>query len=178
MDDYSKIKNLILSMTKKPDLFFIMKVVSVEGETCTVEHEGATFSDVRLGSVVTGSDRRLTITPAVGSYILAVDVSEGGMSDLTVVKFSEIERIDMAIGDTTIRIDREGVVLNGGELGGMVKVREMANWMSKVYNDLSALKVQLASTPVAGQGAPLGLVFNMTVPAPAVKDFANEKIRQ
>jgi hypothetical protein len=47
-----------------------------------------------------------------------------------------------------------------------------------VYNDLSALRTQLATTPVAGQGAPLGLVFNMTTPTPKVEDFANKKIKQ
>jgi hypothetical protein len=65
----------------------MMKVVSVEGDTCTVEHEGATFSDVRLGSVVIGSDQRLTIglAAAIGIVTSAIVLYNTYMTAVAIV---------------------------------------------------------------------------------------------
>jgi len=178
MDDFSKIKYSIRRMAGKTGGVFTAKVVGTDGETCTVEYEGAQFTDVRLRSVINGNENRILITPKTGSYVLAVDLSNGNMENISVLTFSEVERIEVKTGETSLKIDIDGVAFNGGKLNGLVKVDDMVKWMEKVYNDLTALKAQLASTPVAGQGAPLGLVFNMTVPMPATKDFANEKIKQ
>jgi hypothetical protein len=179
MDDFSRIKNSIRQLSGKTGGgLFVARVASVDGERAEIEYEGARFTDVRLRAVINGSESKALVTPATGSCVLAADLSGGKMEDIAVLACSEVERIDVCIGETSVKADRDGVTFNGGGLGGLVKVENMVSWMQKVYSDLSALKDQLAVTPVAGQGAPLALVFNMTTPAPAIDDFANRKIRQ
>ena len=75
-----------------------------------------------------------------------------------------------------VEVKSEKIEINGGNLGGMVKVEEMVNWMAKLYGDLQTLKTQLSTHITAGNGAPLGLIFNPSTPNPQVKTFANEKI--
>ena len=53
----------------------------------------------------------------------------------------------------------------------------MVSWMQKVHQDLNTLKMQLSSHPVAGSGAPLGLVFNTQTSYPNKSDFENTKVK-
>jgi hypothetical protein len=88
------------------------------------------------------------------------------------------DAVHIETGETTADMDKNGIVFNGGELKGLVKIEVMIDWMSKLYQDLQTLKNQLLTQPVAGQGAPLNLVFNPVTPQPELTDFENEKVKQ
>jgi len=72
----------------------------------------------------------------------------------------------------------ELIQFNGGELGGLVKISPVIAWMHKVNSDMNTLKTLLQTSPVAGNGASLAIVFNPQTPDPDQSDFENNKITQ
>ena len=164
MDNLSKIKELtrkVAGTDQQRFNFRLMEVVSVEGDTCSAKMGNTTIPRIRLAAIVGGAAGGIRITPAPGSIILVADLSCGELRELAVVGYSEIESIE----------------IQGGDNGGLVKVEQMVAWMQKVHADLLTLQTLLASTPVAGNGAPLGAVFTPSTPAPAANNFENAKIK-
>jgi hypothetical protein len=180
MDVYSKIGMSIRRIAKtdgsQRPVILPAKVEKVAGETCTVTIDGLTVTDVRLRAVVNNNTEQLFIQPRAGSYVLVADL--GDLRQLVVITYSEVEKIHVKISDTTIDIDDDGVVFNNGGLKGLVKIEAMVEWMSKLHGDLTTLQGLLSMSPVAGNGAPLGIVFNPTTPLPQVDSFENKKIKQ
>jgi hypothetical protein len=180
MDVLSKIAESIKSIARtdglRQSVLFSAKVEKVEGETCTVTIDGLTVTNVRLRAVINNNAEQLLIQPRVGSYVLAADLGE--LRQLVVIAYSEIDKIHIKIGSTTMDIDNNGVMFNGGELKGLVKVDAMVEWMSKLHSDLTTLQTLLSTSPVAGNGAPLAIAFSPTTPAPQTDSFENKKIKQ
>ena len=71
---------------------FTAKVLSTDGDTCRVDIDGLVVSDVRLRAVVDGEESGVLITPKTGSYVTVADLL-GDLTQLTVVGFSEVEKI-------------------------------------------------------------------------------------
>ena len=67
MDDFSRIKRSIRQIAGHREMLYVGRVKSVEGETCTVQFDDLTLSDVRLRAVVNGKESKMLITPACGS---------------------------------------------------------------------------------------------------------------
>jgi hypothetical protein len=169
MDPLSEIREKIKRIANGNGSFtcFTAKVTSVDGETCDVELEGMKLTDVRLRAVMNGEDSKILVTPKIGSHVLVVDLS-GNLSQLAVVGYSEVEKIEI---DAT-----DHIILNGGNNKGLVKVEPMVKWMQKVYNDLQTLIGLLQNSLVAGNNAPLAITFTPTTPSPAIDDFQNKDI--
>jgi hypothetical protein len=117
---------------------FTAQVTAVNSNTCEVLVDDNTMlTDVRLLAVINSETSNMLVTPKVGSYVLITDLSGGKLNDLAVLQFSEIEKI----------------TINGGELGGLVKIKELTEKLNALENDLNALK-QVFSTwvPVTQDG--------------------------
>ena len=144
--------------------------------TCTVEREGSpALFDVRLNAIDDDLESFLTIYPAEGSAVL-VAIIENMKTEAVVIRCSEVEKVKMKIGDQTLVADKDGFVFNDGK-NGMVKLTEMVDWMKKVSTDLKTLKTLLATSVVAGNGAPLAIVFNPTTPVPEKGTFEDVNIK-
>lgn len=154
MDIYSKIKDAIKEMggTLLPGLK-IAKVVSCSGYTCTIQMDTLQLKDVRLRAVVNNNEDKVLITPKAGSYVLVYDMSGGKMRDLVVVSCSEVEKIEIKTENTTVDIDKNGVMINGGNLGGLVKIEKLTNKLNAIENDINNLKSAIeAWTPAPQDG--------------------------
>lgn len=140
MDPLSEIKESIKKMTSKggAGIVFTAKVKSVDGETCNVELEGITLTDVRLRAVVNGENSKILVTPKTDSYVLVVDLA-GNLSQLAVVGYSEVEKIE---------VDTDKIIFNGGNNNGLVKIEELTNKL----NELSRA-IALHTHPVSGSAA-------------------------
>lgn len=146
--------------------------------SCTVERtEAPTLYDVLLNAVDDDLQSYVTIYPKEGSNVL-VAIIENQRTQAVVLRCSEVEKLKVKIGEQTLVIDKEGFVFNEGLNNGMVMVKEMVDWMTKLYADLQTLQKQLSTHPVAGNGSPLALVFDTTTPKPSIDMFQNEKIKQ
>lgn len=146
MDIYGKIGQRIKELAGRDSegaVLFSAEVKSVEGESCTIALRGLSVSGVSLTAVNDGRAGRLTVTPKVGSMVLVGDLSGGSLRRLCVVKYSEVETIEV----------------NGGANGGLVNVEALKQWMGDVERDLKTLQRLLMSTPIAGNGAVAGIKF-------------------
>ncbi len=169
MEPLSEIKEIIRRIAgKQHQMVFTAKVVDVDGETCTVElEETLKLTDVRLRAVINGENSKILVTPKTNSYVLVADLA-GDLSQLAVIGYSEVEKIEVDADNK--------IIFNGGDNKGLVKVAEMVNWMQKVYNDLAELSTLLSTSEVAGNGAPLAISFTPSTPSPSIDNFQNDKI--
>lgn len=120
MDRLRRIRESIQAIANagsKHDVLFTAKVVSITGDTCTVEHNDMELTGVRLSAVVDASTSKKLIKPKKNSQVLVADLSNGGLRDLAVVQVSETDSI----------------IWNGGELGGIPIVK-------KIEDNLKSLK--------------------------------------
>ncbi len=62
---------------------------------------------------------------------------EGG--SWIIIKCSDLTKVKVTIGSTTLVMDSAGVVFNGGNLGGMVKVQELTDKVNRLENSLNTL---------------------------------------
>lgn len=140
MDPLSEIKESIKKMTSKggAGIVFTAKVKSVDGETCNVELEGITLTDVRLRAVVNGENSKILVTPKTDSYVLVVDLA-GNLSQLAVVGYSEVEKIE---------VDTDKIIFNGGSNHGLVKIEELTNKLNELSRAISS-----HTHPVSGSAA-------------------------
>ncbi len=177
MDTYAKIAQKLKEIAGHSAApLFTATIKSVADTTCIIDLGGLELTDVRLRAVVNNDQDRLLITPTVGSRVLVGDLSNGACRDLAVLGYAEVDKLELAIGDKKIAIDKNGVVVNDGTIG-CVKADKMVAWMAKVYADLQTLISLLSSSVVAGNGAPLAIAFAPTTPLPQVSDFADDKLK-
>ncbi|MDR3226132.1 MAG: hypothetical protein LBT56_00475 [Prevotellaceae bacterium] len=120
MDTYSGIKEKIRRIAGTEKLqqttVFPAQVEKITGTTCTVKIDELLMNDVRLRAVINNENEQLLITPKVGSYVLIVDLSGGEYRDLAVISYSEIDKIELKISETTITTNANGITIeNKGE---------------------------------------------------------------
>lgn len=146
--------------------------------SCTVERfEAPALHDVLLNAIDDDLQSYVTIYPREGSNVL-IGIIENQRTQAVVLRCSEVEKLKLKIGDQMLEIDKEGFMFNGGLHNGMVKVKEMVDWMAKIYSDMQTLQTLLKTHPVAGNGSPLALAFTPSVPKPSIEKFENKKIKQ
>ena len=86
------------------------EVVAVDDLTCTVKIGDAEIEGVRLRASLTGRDRQILTVPKVGSSV-TLGCLTADLNNLVVLQVDEIEKI----------------IVNGGELGGLVKIQELTD---------------------------------------------------
>lgn len=125
MDPLSEIREKIKRIANGNGSFtcFTAKVTSVDGETCDVELEGMKLTDVRLRAVMNGEDSKILVTPKIGSHVLVVDLS-GNLSQLAVVGYSEVEKIEI---DATDKI-----IFNGGNNKGLIQIEKLTQKLNEL----------------------------------------------
>lgn len=86
------------------------EVVTVEDLTCTVKIGDAEIEGVRLRASLTGRDRQILTVPKVGSCV-TLGCLTADLNNLVVLQVDEVEKI----------------IVNGGELGGLIKIQELTD---------------------------------------------------
>lgn len=86
------------------------EVVAVEDLTCTVKIGDAEIEGVRLRASLTGRDRQILTVPKVGSCV-TLGCLTADLNNLVVLQVDEVEKI----------------IVNGGELGGLIKIQELTD---------------------------------------------------
>ena len=125
MEPLSEIKENIRKIAgKQRQMVFTAKVVSVDGDTCTVELEDTLkLTDVRLRAVINGENSKILVTPKNNSYVLVADLT-GDLSQLAVIGYSEVEKIEVDANDK--------IIFNGGKNGGLVEIQELTDALNNL----------------------------------------------
>ncbi len=165
-----------LSEALKPKPVTILaevKAVDDSKRTCDIDDDGVIMYGIRLQPITQGSTG-ITVYPKVGSQVLCSRIEDE--DNYMVVHASEIDKIEIKVSDKSLVLDKDGIVANGGTIGS-VKADKMVEWMTKVYSDLQTLITLLSTSAVAGNGAPLAIVFSPQTPNPQVSDFADDTFK-
>ena len=159
-----EIREAIRKICGKDDggfLFFNAVVKSVEDDSCTITYNDIDIPDVRLNAAINGNANNLLIKPKQGSTVLIADLSEGLLRDLAVIGWSEVDSI----------------TLNGGQLGGLVKIQELTNKLNALVQTFNSHTHQVATTGTAA--AQTGTAAATTGQASQFNksDYEDEKIK-
>lgn len=87
------------------------RVKEVNGATCSVLIDDLALSDVRLRAVINNQETGMVITPAVGSYVMITDLSNGNKRDWAVLMYSEIDKVEF----------------NSGKNEGLIKIKDLTD---------------------------------------------------
>jgi hypothetical protein len=186
VDVYGQIKGRIRAIAgERSAVVFPAQVVAVTGTTCSVLVNEMLVSDVRLRAVENKETDQLLVVPRANSYVLVVDLSGGEMRDLAVLSCSEIERIRVLIGETSIEADADGIVFNGGELDGLVKIRELEKNLESLKDFVEAIHSALpnaltaigTSTAASGPNGRLSYNGSMDGKMISFSDMEDTKIK-
>ena len=141
-------------------MLYVGRVKSVEGETCTVQVDDLTLSDVRLRAVVNGKESKMLITPACESYVTMIDLGDA-MTDLLVIAYSEIEKVEIAC---------DKVSFNGGNNGGLINIQALTD---KLNSLITKFNTHTHNVPQLGKS----LVTENTVMELERSDYEDEKVK-
>ena len=188
MNKYTQLYEALKSLTQSADvLLTTAEVVSIEGDTCTVKVGELKVPDVRLRATKVELEKKLLITPAVGSLVLIGSLS-GDLRELAVLACDSVESVQVSVGDTSATIDENGIVFNDGTLGGMVAIEKLTTKLNALKDTLNNLVTAFNShihttTATIGTGPALGVIAPTTTQAQSAAEFSkidyeNEKVKQ
>lgn len=156
-----------------PAMLRWVEVVSVNADEKTMDAKGVSdeleYFDIELGS---GS---VILYPAGGSLCL-IGIVEGMETSGFLISATEVEKIEVTA--TT------EIILNGGTLGGLVKVKELTDRLNLIEKDINKLKQGFSSWSPApqdgGNALKLALTsyFGSNLEETKVENIENEKIKQ
>lgn len=132
-----------------PDSSVIAQVDSVNEDECTcvlVDNDGQEFFDVRL-QPVTGKNKYFLQIPKKKSFVLAVRIE--GSDDWMIVACEEVEKVQLIVGSSEVIITENDILLNGGELGGLIKISELTAKLNDLVNTFNTHTHPVVTTGTA-----------------------------
>ena len=103
-----------------------------DGETCTVTFGSLDVSDIRLRASLADVDKQILLTPKVGSAVVVGSLS-GDYTQMAVLQMDEVDSIKIGSSDDACKIE-----LNGGELGGLVKIEELTSKLNELVEKFNS----------------------------------------
>lgn len=111
-------------------------VTALSDITCEVSIDGLSIPDVRLRASTEVDGAQIIVRPAVGSVVIVGSLT-GDLDHLVVLSMDRSEE----------------VIINGGKLGGLIKVQELTQKLNALESEVNNLKQLFASwVPVKGDG--------------------------
>lgn len=145
------------------------EVVAVDDLTCTVKIGDAEIEGVRLRASLTGRDRQILTVPKVGSSV-TLGCLTADLNNLVVLQVDEVEKI----------------IVNGGELGGLIKIQELTDKINELVDKFNSHTHILATGTVQVEGTAVQQANLAPITVPAVsnkaaklnkKDYEDETIK-
>lgn len=145
MDKLSALEEAFKRMYQPPPVLTVVEVVSVEGDTCTVRAgAGLNVPGVRLRPASGSVETKMLITPRTGSLVLTGSQS-GDWRECNVIAVEEPEKIEITGEKINLLMDISSgaITINGGELGGVVKIRELNDNLKSIADYAKAINSAL-----------------------------------
>lgn len=155
-----------------------VKAVDSDAQTCTLElGNGSEILNCRLRAAYSDDNKGIAIEPKVGSCVLATSI-ENSNSVFFVAAMTEIARVKISSPSSfSLEIDDQGkVVINGGELGGLVKVQALTDEINALKQAFNAHTHQVVCPP--GGGTVSSAATTSTVADTQASTLENERIKQ
>lgn len=153
MDKEEQIRKKLIDLAKaygpKVSLLAKVKEVDEDGLTCVLVDDDEAeleYPDVRLRPVIDGKEG-ITIYPKLNTWALAVRIEDD--NEWMFIAAGEVDKVKFKAGDTTIIIDNNGVFINGGNNGGLVKIDSLVTDINSIKTDINNLKAAFTGWIVA-----------------------------
>lgn len=123
-----------------------VKEVDEKEGTCTVERDGSPeLHEVRLNAVIDeGLTDKFTVIPAKGSFVWVMSLGEN--TEGLVVATSKIEKVIIQAGEISVDVSADGVVMNGGKLGGMIDIAKLTDKVNTLVDTFNGHTHQVSTT--------------------------------
>lgn len=144
MDKYRQIAELIQGFQRKGQVFFPATVERVDGNTCTINVEGFSISDVRLKATNDNTEDIVLLKPAEGSNVLIGSYS-GDYSNLFIISSDSLSEAYFKVGEISFKMDLNGIQINDGKLGGITKIGELVKKLNALEKDLNSIKTNIST---------------------------------
>lgn len=168
---------------------------------CTPLDEGAPLLGVNL-QANQESKFGIAVYPRVGSYVVVGFVADGSAG--IVLMTDDIESIEIVVSDKTSRVlinedgvrlyvdeetsaefSRDGIVLNGGNLGGLVMLKEIKENLDMLKEYCESLKnatssgIKAVGAAMQANGATGATAFDAAMSGKSIlfKDMENKKVK-
>ena len=160
-------------------------VTAVDAAARTVDCEPLDESAPLLGvnlQANQGLTSGMVLIPKVGSYVIVALMNDGVNG--CVIATEEVERMELVIGEARVEVTEDGIVLNGGALGGLVKVEALTARLNGIEESINELKAALSGwvpAPQDGGAALKGAISSWaseTLVLTERGDYENEKVKQ
>ena len=140
------------------------------------EREGKPeMHEVRLNAVI---DERVKdvfrIIPATGSYVMVLQM---GMAEGMVLATSKIERVEIKTGNVTMSLSSAGIVMNGGELGGMIDIGKLTDKVNDLVEAFNGHTHQVSTTGSASAQSGTAAVIASKAKKLDRGDYENKKVK-
>ena len=128
-----------------------VKTVHADKFTCDVETDNEDELPGVLYKSVSGGNVDVIFQPAVDSKVFIMQIADS--DEWVVLKFGTIDKVFIKVGDSSLLITTDSIEMNGGSLGGMVKLEALVSVINAIKADLNNLKTAFNSwTPVPSDG--------------------------
>lgn len=120
------------------------KVVEVDTDarTCNIDIDGTTLPGVLLQPIIDNTTG-IAVIPKVGAQALCIYNAE--WDGWVLLQTSDIDHIDIVVGETSLSVSTEGIVINKGSNGGLVNINTLKTAFNAVVSDIAAIATVLNS---------------------------------
>ena len=167
MDPYRELRELLAKIGGgKATNLYQGVVTALSDITCEVSIDGLSIPDVRLRASTEVDGAQIIVRPAVGSVVIVGSLT-GDLDHLVVLSMDRAEE----------------VIINGGKLGGLIKVQELTQKLNALEGEVNNLKQLFASwVPVKGDGGAvlrglLGSWAGKRLPLSRREDYEDTKVK-
>lgn len=138
-NNYDTIRNMLMAAVEVPAVLS-GKVLEVDTEarTCNIDIDGTTLSGVLLQPIIDNSTG-IAIFPQVGAQAICLYNAE--WDGWVLLQASDIDHIDISVGDTSLSVSTNGIVINNGNNGGLVNI----DAFNAVVTDIGVIAAALSS---------------------------------
>lgn len=186
----NNIRDLVRQLAATPSSgagsMILCRVDSIDTEARTIDAQPLDESAPILGvnlQANQNSEVGVVMFPRQDSYVI---VGMLGMCQAVVVTCDDVERVRIDVGDMSVDVSKDGIVLNGGDLGGLVKIQEIKDNLDTLKQYCEALKnatsagIKAVGAAMSANGATGANAFDAAMSSQSIvfKDMENDKIKQ
>lgn len=165
---------------KREIVFKVCTVDTVNDVDCDVTpvDSESQLKKVRLKTHMV-NDSGIVIKPKKNSLVVVALLKP---ADAVIIMYDEVDSVSVKIGDTTLFMDKDHIIFNGGELKGLTKIEDLVDKLNNIEKDINALKDVFTNWKVVAQDggaalkAQVGSWMTQKLTETGISDLENDKI--
>ena len=162
-----------------------VKSVDWDKRTCVVVHDGTNeYDQVRLRAVADEKKDGYCLKPTVGSMVVVEQV-EGSEAEMYVAKYSELDEVELLIGDSKFNVVDGRFTFNDGKNGDVVILGKLNNNLDAIKQYLNTMKqavsagIKAVGISNAANGTTGAAAFDGAMASASLnfEDMGNDKVK-